>query len=87
LCWIVDSSNAQQSFSSDKGCALQHALPVLEALHKAWTIHSDCEIYAPFKDGLDVATDKLAEYYNCTADSNAYTLSICKCLLCHISVH
>ncbi|KIK92652.1 hypothetical protein PAXRUDRAFT_792053 [Paxillus rubicundulus Ve08.2h10] len=83
---LAHADNAQQSFSSDKGCTLQHALPALEALHKAWTIHSDYKRYAPFKDGLDAATDKLAEYYNCTADSNAYTLSICKCLLCHISV-
>ncbi|KIK78968.1 hypothetical protein PAXRUDRAFT_162596, partial [Paxillus rubicundulus Ve08.2h10] len=49
-------------FSSEKGCTLQRALPALEALHKAWTIHSYYKRYAPFKDGLNTATDKLAEY-------------------------
>ncbi|KIK73434.1 hypothetical protein PAXRUDRAFT_20857 [Paxillus rubicundulus Ve08.2h10] len=73
---LAHADNAQQSFSTDKGCNFQHALPALEALHKAWTIHSDYEKYSPFKDGLDAATDKLAEYYNCTADSYVYTLSI-----------
>ncbi|KIK75912.1 hypothetical protein PAXRUDRAFT_171268, partial [Paxillus rubicundulus Ve08.2h10] len=73
---VTHADDARQSFSSDKGCTLQHALTALEALHKAWTIHPDYERYIELSNGLDAATDKLAEYYNCTADSDAYTLSI-----------
>ncbi|KIK90925.1 hypothetical protein PAXRUDRAFT_14071 [Paxillus rubicundulus Ve08.2h10] len=66
----------QQSCSSDQGPTLQHALPALEALHKAWSTHSDSGRYEPFEDGLNAATDKFVEYYNHTADSDSYTLII-----------
>ncbi|KIK95037.1 hypothetical protein PAXRUDRAFT_141620, partial [Paxillus rubicundulus Ve08.2h10] len=55
---------------------LAHALPALEALHKAWSTHSDSGRYKAFRDGLNAAVDKLAEYYNHTADSDAYTLIV-----------
>lgn len=57
---------------------MQHALPALEALYKAWSIRSDSTRYEPFREGLIAATDKLAQYYERTADSDAYTLVICE---------
>ncbi|KAF9235592.1 hypothetical protein BU15DRAFT_77821 [Melanogaster broomeanus] len=73
---LAHADNAQQSFSSDKGPTLQHALPALEALHKAWSKHAEAARYEPFQEGLTAATDKIVDYYERTADSDAYTLII-----------
>lgn len=35
------------------------------------------EKYAPFKDALDAATDKLGGYYTKTAESDAHILAMC----------
>ena len=72
------ADNAQQSFSSDKGPTLQHALPALEALHKTWSKRTETARYEPFRDGLIAATNKIMAYYDRTAESDAYTLIICK---------
>ncbi|KAF9224153.1 hypothetical protein BS17DRAFT_766779 [Gyrodon lividus] len=68
--------NPQQSFFSHKGPTLQHALPALEALHKAWSKHMDAARYEPSQDGLIAATSKIVNYYQHTSDSDAYTLII-----------
>ncbi|KAF9220289.1 hypothetical protein BS17DRAFT_820973 [Gyrodon lividus] len=71
---LAHADHAQQSFFSDHESTLQHALPALEALHRAWNNHLESEQYEPFKDGSNASTEKLVEYYERTADSDAYTL-------------
>ncbi|KIK92388.1 hypothetical protein PAXRUDRAFT_147448, partial [Paxillus rubicundulus Ve08.2h10] len=73
---LAHAVNAQQSFSSDRGLTLQHTIPALEALHKAWCKCTEAARYKPFQDGLIAATDKIVDYYECTVDSDAYTLII-----------
>ncbi|KIK78221.1 hypothetical protein PAXRUDRAFT_164595, partial [Paxillus rubicundulus Ve08.2h10] len=73
---LAHADNAQQSFSSDKGPTLQHALPALEALHKAWSKHAEAARYKPFQEGLTATTDKIMDYYEHTADSDAYTYTL-----------
>jgi hypothetical protein len=65
----------------DKGPSLQLALPALEALHKAWMSRSDSPKYAPFHEGLNAAVEKIHEYYDRTAESDAYIMAMCMCLL------
>ena len=69
---------AQHSFSTDQGPMLHAALPALEALHKAWSAHKLVAKYSNFYDGLEVGLDKVAEYYDCTADSDAHIIAMCR---------
>jgi len=64
-------------FSSDQATTLHLALPALEALHKAWTKQASQEKYYDFIPALNAALTKIKEYYDCTADSDVYTLAIC----------
>ena len=34
--------------------------------------------YSNFYDGLVAGLDKVAKYYDCTADSDAYIVAMCK---------
>ena len=68
---------AQQSFSSDCGPATHLALPALEALHKAWYTHSTKQEYIDFWPVLKVGLQKVANYYEKTADSDAYIMVMC----------
>ena len=58
------------------------AIPALEALHRAWSSRSTKPKYAEFKDALDTAVEKIEEYYDKTADSDAYTFVMCKSVFC-----
>ncbi|KAF8219919.1 hypothetical protein L208DRAFT_1336728, partial [Tricholoma matsutake] len=69
--------NAQQAFSSDRGSTLHLALPALEALHKSWTKRAERIKYFDFVPALNAGLAKIAEYYDCTADSDAYTFAMC----------
>ncbi|KIK75915.1 hypothetical protein PAXRUDRAFT_18573 [Paxillus rubicundulus Ve08.2h10] len=71
---LAHADNAQQSFSSDTGPGLHLALPALEALHKALDSCSTQTKYSAFCTGLTVAVEKIGEYYEQTADSDAYTM-------------
>ncbi|KAJ8580566.1 hypothetical protein M405DRAFT_47524 [Rhizopogon salebrosus TDB-379] len=71
------ADNAQQAFSSDNGPSLHLALPALEGLHKAWTSRSNSPKYTPFHAGLTAATDKIREYYEKSAECNAYIVVMC----------
>ena len=51
-------------------------LPTLEALHKAWSSWHDHVKYQAFVDALDAGLAKVAEYYDRTADSNAYNFAM-----------
>lgn len=53
-------------------------LPALEALHKAWTKQADRSKYRDFVPALKAGLDKIEEYYDRTADSDAYTFAMCK---------
>jgi hypothetical protein len=69
-------SSAQQAFSSDDGPSLHSGLPSLEALHKAWSSCAKKDKYFDFSTALDDAAAKIAEYYDKTAASDAFLLSM-----------
>jgi len=74
--YLQHADKAQQSFSSDIGPTLYLALAALEALYKAWKSRSMQPKYEGFHLGLDAAILKIGEYYECTADSDAYTIAM-----------
>jgi hypothetical protein len=51
-------------------------LPALEALHKAWTTHTNRTEYLDFISPLEARLVKIEEYYDRTADSDAYTFAM-----------
>ncbi len=53
------------------------ALPALEALHKAWSTRYSRTQYADFQDGLNAGIDKIVDYYDRSADSDAYIMAMC----------
>jgi hypothetical protein len=67
------ADNAQHAFSSDRGTTLHLALPALEALHKAWSTRLTRAKYQDFVPALEAGLEKITEYYERTADSDAYT--------------
>ncbi|KAF8240617.1 hypothetical protein L208DRAFT_1514732, partial [Tricholoma matsutake] len=73
---LAHADNAQQAFLSDKGSTLHLALPALEALHKAWTKRAERVKYIDFVPALNAGLAKIAEYYDRTADSDAYTFAM-----------
>ena len=77
LC-IQHADVAQQAPSPENGPLLHLALPALEALHKAWSSRVKKEKYSHFKSALDLAIEKIAEYYDKTSNSDAFILSMCK---------
>ncbi|KAF8240515.1 hypothetical protein L208DRAFT_1232243 [Tricholoma matsutake] len=55
---------------------IHYAIPVLEALHRAWSSragHSKFQLFAPT---LHAACKKINEYYEKTTDSPAYIMSM-----------
>ena len=76
--YLQHADNAQQSLSSDVGLTLYLALPALEALHKAWKSHSMQSKYKAFHLWLNAAILKIGEYYECTAELDAYTIAMCR---------
>jgi len=73
---LAHADNAQHAFSSDWVPTLHLALPALEALHKAWSTRSARIKYLAFVTALDAGLVKIAEYYNRTAESDAYTFAM-----------
>ena len=73
---LQHADNAQQAFSSDNVSTLHHAIPALEALHKAWSSRADRSKYAPFATALHVACTKIDKYYEKTTDSPAYIMAM-----------
>ena len=70
------SDHAQQTFSSENEPSLHVAIPVLEALHHAWSIRIKREKYEQFMDAIQAGLDKLNEYYERTENSMAYIISM-----------
>jgi len=56
---------------------LHLALLALEALHKAWTKRPARPKYQAFAPALSAGLAKIEEYYNQTADLDAYTFTMC----------
>jgi len=77
---LKHSDNSQQAFSSEQGPTLDLAIPALEALHKAWPLRAECTKYVEFIDALAAGVNKVVEYYNMTAESNAYIFAMCMSL-------
>jgi hypothetical protein len=73
---LKHADNAQQAFSSDQNPSLHLAIPALEALHKAWSSRLVRPKYYHFKAPLQVAIDKIVDYYEKTGDSDAYIISM-----------
>lgn len=71
------AEDAQQAFSSDKGPSLHRALPALEKLHRAWSSRTTIAKYSDFREGLEAGAAKINDYYEKTAESDAYTFSMC----------
>ena len=70
------ADNAQHAFSSDQAPTLHLALPALEALHKAWSSRRAHVKYLGFIAALDAGLAKITQYYDRTADSDAYTFAM-----------
>jgi hypothetical protein len=51
-------------------------LPALEALHKAWTKRAARSKYRDFVPALKAGLAKIEEYYDRTADSDAYMFAM-----------
>ena len=76
-CFVAQhADNAQHAFSSDQAPTLHLALPALEALHKAWSSRRSRAKYQPFAAALDVALAKIEEYYDRSAECEAYTFAM-----------
>jgi hypothetical protein len=56
--------------------SLHNALPTIEALHASWSSRVDKAKYAPFKEGLTAAMEKLNEYYKKTAELDAHIFAM-----------
>lgn len=68
----------QQEFSYEGDSTLFSAIPTLEHLHTAWYSRAQRTKYAPFKEALTAAAEKIDEYYNKSATSHAYTFAMSK---------
>lgn len=71
------ADNAQQAFSSNQATTLHLTLPALETLQKAWSKCADHVKYLKFVPALNAGLAKIEEYYDCTAECNAYTFAMC----------
>ena len=67
---------AQQAFSAAARPTLHNALPAIEKLYSAWEKASEKPRYAQFKPALNAAMEKLNEYYERTADSDAHIIAM-----------
>ena len=57
------------------------ALPALKVLYKVWTTHLTCKKYRGFSLALQAGLAKIEDYYDWTAQSDAYTFAMCCVLL------
>jgi hypothetical protein len=75
---LQHADRAQQAFSSDTSPSLHLALPALEALRKAWSTRRDKIKYSDFTHPLTQAINKITEYYEKSAESDAFILAMGK---------
>jgi hypothetical protein len=55
---------------------LHKEIPALELLHKNWTDRAAKDKYKRFQPALNAAIGKVEEYYDKTANSDAYNMSM-----------
>jgi hypothetical protein len=55
---------------------LFNGLPALEKLHKAWSSHIKKDKFGDFKPALLARVVKIKDYYNKTALTDAYTMTM-----------
>jgi hypothetical protein len=72
------ANDAQQAFSSVSAPSLQNALPALERLHAAWEKASNKSRYTPFIPALEAGMQKLNQYYQRSAQSDAHIMAMGK---------
>jgi len=58
------------------GISLHLTLPMLKALHKAWSMQASSLKYEIFHKALEAGTAKINKYYEKMADSDAYTFAM-----------
>ena len=74
---LSHADQRQQLFSSEVEPRLYAVLPALKGLHQAWSHRAEKQLYDPFAHALNIACDKISEYYDKTGNSDAYVVSIC----------
>jgi hypothetical protein len=77
---LKSAEKAQHAFSADKRSTLHLAIPALEGLHTSWTARRADVTYSDFWSALDPALEKVDEYYQKTANSNAYIFAMGMCV-------
>jgi hypothetical protein len=80
---IQYANDAQQAFSSSSAPSLQNALPVLERMHAAWEKASNKPRYSTFISALDSGMQKLDQYYQRSAESDAHIMAMGMFFLSH----
>ena len=75
---IQHANDSQQAFSSSSDPSLQNALPALERLYTAWKKASKKSRYASFVPALEAGMQKLDQYYNRSAQSDAHIMAMGK---------
>ncbi|KAJ7303116.1 hypothetical protein DFH08DRAFT_904132 [Mycena albidolilacea] len=73
---LAVAEQAQHRFSSDLKSTLHLALPALESLHAGWTQLAADPRYIHFVPAIEEALEKMDEYYQKTANSDAYTFAM-----------
>lgn len=63
-------------FLFDQVLTLHLGIPVLEALHRAWTSRVNRIKYTPFSLALQAACHKIDDYYEKTTDTPAYIIAM-----------
>ncbi|KAF5309327.1 hypothetical protein D9758_019000 [Tetrapyrgos nigripes] len=75
---LMHADEIQQKFSSENDPTLHLAIPLLESLHKKWSVCMKRSRYSELQEPLKAGVAKLKTYYEKTSDSAAYVSLILK---------
>ncbi|KAF8810030.1 hypothetical protein BYT27DRAFT_7092899, partial [Phlegmacium glaucopus] len=73
---LATAEKAQQAFSSSTVPMLCNAVPALEKLYTTWEKQQEQPEAAPFQDAIDAAMEKINQYYEKTAESDAHIMAM-----------
>ncbi|KAF8814624.1 hypothetical protein BYT27DRAFT_7081859, partial [Phlegmacium glaucopus] len=73
---LATAEKAQQVFSSSTVPTLCNAVPALEKLYTTWEKQQEQPEAAPFQDAIDMAMEKINQYYEKTAESDAHIMAM-----------
>ncbi len=76
LTTVQDADDAPHAFSSDNHPSLHNTVPALEKLHATWNKKIENAKHGEFWDALKEAAKKVSEYYEKSADTDAYTVAM-----------